>query len=157
MTSSEASNGYGQWLLPEDAERITKPCNTVQRPSERRGPTLLDTEDEDLNAAIAASLRDSSPVAVVSSPAPVESTQDDLNVAIAASLRNLSTVAVVSSPVLVESTPATIASSPGLESTPATVASSPGLVEPTSAEAAEVGTPVNEAVHETKNSSGENK
>ncbi|KAE9447707.1 hypothetical protein C3L33_20392, partial [Rhododendron williamsianum] len=28
ITSSDASNGYGQWLLPEDAERITKSCNS---------------------------------------------------------------------------------------------------------------------------------
>ncbi|PSS34623.1 Ataxin-3 like [Actinidia chinensis var. chinensis] len=72
MTSSEASNGYGQWLLPEDAERITKSCNSEQRPphrtdqdqhvsdSSREAEMLLDAEDEDLKAAIAASLMDSS-------------------------------------------------------------------------------------------------
>ncbi|KAK2966145.1 hypothetical protein RJ640_018398 [Escallonia rubra] len=77
MTSSEASNGYGQWLLPEDAERIIKSCNSVQRQPHRtvqgRQPsdpflqphrTLSDAEDEDLKAAIAASLLDSSPAIV---------------------------------------------------------------------------------------------
>lgn len=33
ISSSEASNGYGQWLSPEDAERITKSCNSTQAPS----------------------------------------------------------------------------------------------------------------------------
>ncbi|XAR68860.1 Ubiquitinyl hydrolase 1 [Bertholletia excelsa] len=76
ITSSEASNGYGQWLMPEDAERITKSCNSVQRPPHRTNQNqqlsdplvqyresemLLDAEeDEDLKAAIAASLMDSS-------------------------------------------------------------------------------------------------
>ncbi|KAK3031369.1 hypothetical protein RJ639_036077 [Escallonia herrerae] len=77
MTSSEASNGYGQWLLPEDAERIIKSCNSVQRQPHRtvqgRLPsdpflqphrTFSDAEDEDLKAAIAASLLDSSPAIV---------------------------------------------------------------------------------------------
>ncbi|MBA0643125.1 hypothetical protein Goklo_027441, partial [Gossypium klotzschianum] len=77
--SSEASNGYGQWLSPEDAERITKSCNLTQAPPQRnnmsqqqhteRLPSLAETdlqmlsdmEDEDLRAAIAASLMDSSP------------------------------------------------------------------------------------------------
>lgn len=77
ISSSEASNGFGQWLSPEDAERITKSCNSVQAPHQRvnerqqnydqflsHGETemLLDMEDEDLRAAIAASLMDSSPV-----------------------------------------------------------------------------------------------
>ncbi|XP_059647141.1 ataxin-3 homolog [Cornus florida] len=80
ITSSEASYGYGQWLSPEDAERITKSCNSVQRPPHRTDLTqhvsdpflqyreadmLLDAEDEDLKAAIAASLMDSSPPIVV--------------------------------------------------------------------------------------------
>lgn len=77
MTSSEASNGYGQWLTPEDAERITKSCNSAGRTGSRTGERqqqqlsgmefqyrdqelLLDEEDEDLKAAIAASLMDSS-------------------------------------------------------------------------------------------------
>ncbi|KAL3626925.1 hypothetical protein CASFOL_029236 [Castilleja foliolosa] len=63
MTSSEASNGYGQWLLPEDAERITKSCNSKigdgrHQPSD--SGTVVDDEDEDLKAAIAASLMESS-------------------------------------------------------------------------------------------------
>ncbi|PIN02238.1 Ataxin 3/Josephin [Handroanthus impetiginosus] len=76
ITSSEASNGYGQWLSPEDAERITKSCNQASRTrrgngqqqlSDRYGQfgeaeMLLDEEDEDLKAAIAASLLESSPI-----------------------------------------------------------------------------------------------
>lgn len=84
ITSSDASNGYGQWLLPEDAERITKSCNSGQRPThgtrqnrEISDPSsqfgeaemLLEAEDEDLKAAIAASLMDSSP-APAPAPAP---------------------------------------------------------------------------------------
>ncbi|PHU05028.1 putative ataxin-3 -like protein [Capsicum chinense] len=76
MSSSEASSGFGQWLLPEDAERITKSCSAAQStgsrsgqsqwPSdpyhqyEQQGTSLLDQEDEDLKAAIAASLMDAS-------------------------------------------------------------------------------------------------
>ncbi|CAI9766234.1 unnamed protein product [Fraxinus pennsylvanica] len=65
MTSSEASNGYGQWLSPEDAERITKSCNSASNPGAGRMQQLSDPrvqysdEDEDLKAAIAASLMDS--------------------------------------------------------------------------------------------------
>ncbi|XP_054781373.1 ataxin-3 homolog [Prosopis cineraria] len=78
ISSSEASNGFGQWLSPEDAERITKSCNSMQAPppnqkineSQRHSDQFLshedaemlsDMEDEDLRAAIAASLMDSSP------------------------------------------------------------------------------------------------
>ncbi|KAI4342495.1 hypothetical protein MLD38_027121 [Melastoma candidum] len=65
MSSSEAPSGYGQWLTPEDAERITKSCNASQLRPERDGQSehqvLIDMEDEDLNAAIAASLMDSGP------------------------------------------------------------------------------------------------
>ncbi|KAL2533823.1 Ataxin-3-like protein [Abeliophyllum distichum] len=67
MTSSEASNGYGQWLSPEDAERITKSCNSASNPRASRKRQLSDPrvqysdEDEDLKAAIAASLMDSTP------------------------------------------------------------------------------------------------
>ncbi|KAG8376989.1 hypothetical protein BUALT_Bualt09G0121600 [Buddleja alternifolia] len=69
ITSSEASNGYGQWLSPEDAERITKSCNSGSRKGRGRRNveyeegemSVDDDEDEDLKAAIAASLMDSSP------------------------------------------------------------------------------------------------
>ncbi|KAI5392086.1 ataxin-3 homolog [Lathyrus oleraceus] len=80
ISSSEASNGFGQWLLPEDAERITKSCNSVQQaPQQERAverqqysnqflspeeaELFSDMEDEDLKAAIAASLMDSTPIA----------------------------------------------------------------------------------------------
>ncbi|CAK9179763.1 unnamed protein product [Ilex paraguariensis] len=87
ITSSEASNGYGQWLSPEDAERITKSCHSTQKQPNRTNQTqqlsdpyrqysgtdmLLDPEDEDLKAAIAASLMDSSPATVDAKPSPSE-------------------------------------------------------------------------------------
>ncbi|KAL5742615.1 hypothetical protein ACOSP7_029347 [Xanthoceras sorbifolium] len=73
--SAETSYGYGQWLSPEDAERITKSCNKREDPkrlkltqqhsdpflSTSEADRLLEMEDEDLKAAIAASLLDSSP------------------------------------------------------------------------------------------------
>ncbi|XP_058729071.1 ataxin-3 homolog [Vicia villosa] len=79
ISSAEASNGFGQWLLPEDAERITKSCNSVQQaPQQERveerqhysnqflsreeAELFSDMEDEDLKAAIAASLMDSTPI-----------------------------------------------------------------------------------------------
>ena len=76
ISAAEASNGYGQWLSPEDADRITKSCNSTQPPSQRMNlnqhqsdPFLSygeagmnpEMEDEDLKAAIAASLMDFSP------------------------------------------------------------------------------------------------
>ncbi|KAL3839440.1 hypothetical protein ACJIZ3_024031 [Penstemon smallii] len=75
ITSFEGSNGFGQWLTPEDAERITKSCNSASRTRHGAGPgrvsepyaqfeeagMMLDDEDEDLKAAIAASLMESSP------------------------------------------------------------------------------------------------
>ncbi|TQD84438.1 hypothetical protein C1H46_030021 [Malus baccata] len=76
ISSSEASNGYGQWLSPEDAERITKSCNSTnaepqgtdsnpqssaQVLSNEEADLLSEMEDEDLKAAIAASLLDSTP------------------------------------------------------------------------------------------------
>ncbi|XP_021289215.1 ataxin-3 homolog [Herrania umbratica] len=75
ISSSEASNRYGQWLSPEDAERITKSCNlteTQRNDIDQLPPEPVfsldgtdvqfsDIEDEDLKAAIAASLMDSSP------------------------------------------------------------------------------------------------
>ncbi|XP_038721000.1 ataxin-3 homolog isoform X2 [Tripterygium wilfordii] len=74
ILSSEASNGYGQWLSPGDAERITKSSNSIQASQatnqlarESSNPysiedaeMLSEMEDEDLKAAIAASLMDSS-------------------------------------------------------------------------------------------------
>lgn len=79
ISSSEASNGFGQWLLPGDAERINKSCNLMPAPPPNQrinesqqhsdqflsygdAEMLSDMEDEDLRAAIAASLMDSSPV-----------------------------------------------------------------------------------------------
>ncbi|KAG6403211.1 hypothetical protein SASPL_135428 [Salvia splendens] len=59
VASSEASNGFGQWLLPEDTERITKSCNTAsrtQKGTEQQQQQLSDPYmkyDEDLKAAIA--------------------------------------------------------------------------------------------------------
>ncbi|KAK6943546.1 hypothetical protein RJ641_024648 [Dillenia turbinata] len=76
IAASETSNNYGQWLSPEDAERITKSCNLVQAPrgtapSQQQcanpfplfgeAEILSDSDDEDLKAAIAASLMDSHP------------------------------------------------------------------------------------------------
>ena len=78
ISSFEASNGYGQWLTPEDAERITKSCNSTERPPEvsiqdqqhsdpliplEESDMLAEREDEDLKAAIAASLMDHPAVA----------------------------------------------------------------------------------------------
>uniref|UniRef100_A0A2P2JUQ6 ubiquitinyl hydrolase 1 n=1 Tax=Rhizophora mucronata TaxID=61149 RepID=A0A2P2JUQ6_RHIMU len=65
ILSSEAANGYGQWLSPEDAERITKACNSIEAlhtvNSTRNHAIscqdiLAEKEDQDLKAAIAASL-----------------------------------------------------------------------------------------------------
>ncbi|XP_030450058.1 ataxin-3 homolog [Syzygium oleosum] len=64
ISSSEAPSGYGQWLSPEDAERIIKSCNTTQPPppppqrSDQTDQTLSAMELEDFNAAVAASLMD---------------------------------------------------------------------------------------------------
>ncbi|MQL92897.1 hypothetical protein Taro_025541 [Colocasia esculenta] len=76
ISSSEASNGFGQWLTPEDAERITKSCNQKRVASQRGDAHSLrplnpvnyagemedisDQEAADLNAAIQASLMDTS-------------------------------------------------------------------------------------------------
>ncbi|XP_021865492.2 ataxin-3 homolog [Spinacia oleracea] len=74
--SSEASNGFGEWLTAEDCVRILKACNSkgessravdpVRREPSDQFPSLSDAqllamEDEDLKAAIAASLMDSTP------------------------------------------------------------------------------------------------
>ncbi|GAB2273629.1 hypothetical protein Dimus_008412 [Dionaea muscipula] len=71
LLSSEASNGYGQWLTPEDATRILTACNSKGESSVSPGrkkrrsgdpfPSYAEAEDEDLKAAIAASLLDSFP------------------------------------------------------------------------------------------------
>lgn len=67
----ESSNGFGQWMLPEDAERITKTRMQNNNPSSEQPSSLLDEmEDEDLKAAIAASL-DPSPVLPPSSIAEI--------------------------------------------------------------------------------------
>ncbi|GAU13930.1 hypothetical protein TSUD_262570 [Trifolium subterraneum] len=70
--SSEVSTGFGKWLSHEDAERINNsvrkaPRETViesedELDSDMECEMFSDSEDEDLNAAIAASLMDSSPV-----------------------------------------------------------------------------------------------
>lgn len=78
IPSSEASNGFGQWLSPEDAQRITKSCNATSQATPHRTdlsqpagqfPQFIDgadglseMEEKDLNAAIAASLMDSAAV-----------------------------------------------------------------------------------------------
>ncbi|XP_021759229.1 ataxin-3 homolog [Chenopodium quinoa] len=87
--SSEASNGFGQWLTPEDCVRILKACNSKGESSREVDPVrrqtsdqfsslseaeLLAMEDEDLKAAMAASLMDSTP-AVPISEASVPSTE----------------------------------------------------------------------------------
>lgn len=95
MTSGEASNGYGQWLLPEDAERITKSCNTGQQRQQRHQQqqqqqpprTSPPIEDDDLNAAIAASLRDSGGGGAEVGTSGNDH-DDDLEAAIAASLKD---------------------------------------------------------------------
>ncbi|XP_020113996.1 putative ataxin-3 homolog [Ananas comosus] len=71
--SSESTNGFGQWLTPEDAKRIINSCNQarVQTPG-MRFPSFTENmsevdliaaqqEEEELYAAIAASLLDSTP------------------------------------------------------------------------------------------------
>ena len=66
IASSEAPNGYGQWLSPEDAEKITKSCNTTESPQtidstqQAYQETLLKKEDQNLKAASAASKMESS-------------------------------------------------------------------------------------------------
>lgn len=89
ITSGEASNGYGQWLLPEDAERITKSCNSGNRHQQhhRDPPTPVAVEDDDLNAAIAASLRENSGGGGGGGEVGISGNDDDdLEAAIAASL-----------------------------------------------------------------------
>ncbi|KAF0918475.1 hypothetical protein E2562_024250 [Oryza meyeriana var. granulata] len=71
--ATEGSNGFGQWLTPDDARRITASCNQVQTPTQQVDNSLAadqsaemsemdmiaaQQEEADLNAAIAASLMD---------------------------------------------------------------------------------------------------
>lgn len=71
--ATEGSNGFGQWLTPDDAQKITTSCNQVQTPAQQVQSPLLGEQSEgmsemdmiaaqqeeaDLNAAIAASLMD---------------------------------------------------------------------------------------------------
>ncbi|TYI87652.1 hypothetical protein E1A91_D04G150300v1, partial [Gossypium mustelinum] len=90
ISSTEAFNGNGQWLSPEDAERITKSSNIIQAPPERNNTQqhpnqldetdtqmLLDMEDEDLKAAIAASLMDSSPAVAMTEASNPKSENKD--------------------------------------------------------------------------------
>lgn len=72
--ATEGSNGFGQWLTPDDAQKITASCNQVQTPPTHQvqspllgqqsgGMSEMDMiaaqqEEADLNAAIAASLMD---------------------------------------------------------------------------------------------------
>ncbi|KAM0061194.1 putative ubiquitinyl hydrolase 1 [Helianthus debilis subsp. tardiflorus] len=96
MTSGETTNGFGQWLLPEDAERIIKSCNSGQRQQHHQQQQLQPPrtppmeEDDDLNAAIAASLRDTAGEAGTSG----NDHDDDLEAAIAASLKDSSPAVV---------------------------------------------------------------
>uniref|UniRef100_A0A0D6QUY8 ubiquitinyl hydrolase 1 n=2 Tax=Araucaria cunninghamii TaxID=56994 RepID=A0A0D6QUY8_ARACU len=78
VSGSDGSNGFGQWLTPEDAQRITKSTSMThnaspdQKPvsipssADMQGSTSLNTdnlnyEDSQLRAAIAASLSNTSP------------------------------------------------------------------------------------------------
>ncbi|PKI43395.1 hypothetical protein CRG98_036152 [Punica granatum] len=64
ISSAEAPSSYGQWLSPEDAERISKSCNETWDPARRIDQTdqmVSEIEDADLKAAIAASLMDATP------------------------------------------------------------------------------------------------
>ncbi|PKA51996.1 Putative ataxin-3 like [Apostasia shenzhenica] len=68
IPATDAANGFGQWLTPDDAKRITKSCNQLQvsSPSEHSNQPSHSEEDDaialqeeqDLRAAIAASLVD---------------------------------------------------------------------------------------------------
>lgn len=97
MSSAEASNVFGQWLLPEDAQRITKSCNSAESRPPRttfsqanfnpyqqhaEEENFSDLEEDDLKAAIAASLLDS---AVASSKADMTSDPVDVETVISPS------------------------------------------------------------------------
>lgn len=64
ISSAEAPSSYGQWLSPEDAERISKSCDETRDPARRIDQTdqmVNESEEADLKAAIAASLMDAAP------------------------------------------------------------------------------------------------
>ncbi|ONK67690.1 uncharacterized protein A4U43_C05F2720 [Asparagus officinalis] len=90
----QSSNAFGQWLTPDDAQRITKSCNERQALPQGQDPSqfmndadaLAAQEEEDLNAAIAASLMDSSNFTSASSPAVGSQTKEGADAATAASL-----------------------------------------------------------------------
>ncbi|KAL8206105.1 hypothetical protein R6Q57_009656 [Mikania cordata] len=104
MTSGEATNGYGQWLLPEDADRMIKSCNSGQQQQQQPLRTPPMEDDDDLNAAIAASLRDNAGEVGTSG----NDQDDDLEAAIAASLRD-SSPAVVNKDTDAATTPPAVA------------------------------------------------
>ncbi|KAG7960821.1 hypothetical protein I3843_10G145900 [Carya illinoinensis] len=93
ISSSESSNGYGQWLSPEDAERIIKLCNPTLAPERitlsqehsdqalpsREAEMISEIEDEDLKAAIAASLVDSFPATASSETGLAENENQNRN------------------------------------------------------------------------------
>ncbi|KDP24497.1 hypothetical protein JCGZ_25061 [Jatropha curcas] len=87
ISSSEASNGYGQWLSPEDAERIIKSCNSTwgsqrvistRQHSDPAADMLTEFEDEDLRAAIAASLMDSSQAMTSTEAVAAQNTEEKI-------------------------------------------------------------------------------
>lgn len=97
---SDSSNGFGQWLAPDDAKRITISCNQLQVPASSEPSTLTTTnqsyvevdsieqqEDKDLRAAIAASLMDFSDFSArnsggddISSSMPLKTSMESSNI-----------------------------------------------------------------------------
>ncbi|WOL20360.1 ataxin-3 [Canna indica] len=60
----DTSVGFGQWLTPEDAKNIAKSCKQMELSTQEAYPSIQmgsidEQEEEDLNAAIQASLMDS--------------------------------------------------------------------------------------------------
>ncbi|WVZ68149.1 hypothetical protein U9M48_017127 [Paspalum notatum var. saurae] len=101
--ATEGSNGFGQWLTPDDARRITASCNQVQTPTQQvqspligeqaEGMSEMDMiaaqqEEADLNAAIAASLMDSGGAIVSYDSAQEYSTSQEHPVVEAASSKD---------------------------------------------------------------------
>ncbi|KAF8397350.1 hypothetical protein HHK36_016263 [Tetracentron sinense] len=83
ISSSGSSNGFGQWLSPEDAQLITNSCNVTQSTPHITNLSQLNSEpfqplreeegipvmeDEDLKAAIAVSLMPFSPAMASTEP-----------------------------------------------------------------------------------------